>query len=352
MTLAMRKPAQWAALIVLSALFVVVLHLLHLPAALLLGPMAAGIVVATHGLTLRTPRWTFLIAQAVIGGMIARTMTPAIIVVMMAHCGLFLAAILAVVAASAVLGWLLARWGVLPGTVAVWGSSPGAATVMTLMAGAYGADSRLVAFMQYLRVVLVAVTASVVARLWVSVPAGEVTHMIWFPAIAWPPLMATLALATLGGYAGQILRIPAGPMVLPLALGAVLQGSGVLPIELPPWLLAVSYAVVGWNIGLTFTPAIVTHVARAFPRVAASILVQIAICGGLAFLLTRLAGIDPLTAYLATSPGGADSIAIIAAGSSVDLPFVMAFQTIRLMVVIFLSPRLARFMAGRMASVA
>ena len=40
----------------------------------------------------------------------------------------------------------------LPGTTAVWGSSPGAATAMVLMAEAFGADARLVAFMQYLRV--------------------------------------------------------------------------------------------------------------------------------------------------------------------------------------------------------
>jgi uncharacterized membrane protein AbrB (regulator of aidB expression) len=42
---------------------------------------------------------------------------------------------------------------------------PGAATVMMVMVEAYGADFRLVAFMQYLRVVLVAAVASVVALL-------------------------------------------------------------------------------------------------------------------------------------------------------------------------------------------
>ena len=105
--------------------------------------------------------------------------------------------------------------------------------------------------------------------------------------------------------------------------------------------------MVGWTIGLRFTAAIVVHVARALPRVAASIMVQIALCGGLAYLLTRLIGIDPLTAYLATSPGGADSIAVIAASSKVDLPFVMALQMVRLIAVILISPRLARFMAAR-----
>lgn len=40
----------------------------------------------------------------------------------------------------------------------------------------------------------------------------------------------------------------------------------------------------------------------------------------------------PLTAYLATSPGGADSVAIIAASAHVEISFVMAMQLARFLV--------------------
>ena len=49
-------------------------------------------------------------------------------------------------------------------------------------------------------------------------------------------------------------------------------------------------------------------------------------------------GTDPLTAYLATSPGGADSVAIIAASSNVDVPFVMAMQMARFILVLLVVP--------------
>ena len=145
------------------------------------------------------------------------------------------------------------------------------------------------------------------------------------------------------------MRIPAGSLLLPAAAGAVLHGSGTLHLELPPWLLAATYAMIGWNIGLSFTRAILLHAAQAFPRIVASILTLIALCGGLAYLLTRFAGIEPLTAYLATSPGGADSVAIIAASSKVDMPFIMALQSARLLIVVLIGPRLARFIAGRLS---
>ena len=143
------------------------------------------------------------------------------------------------------------------------------------------------------------------------------------------------------------LNVVATTYMVPLGIGAVLGGAGLLAIELPPWLLAISYAFVGWGIGLRFDRAILAHVARLVPRVTVSILTLIGVCGGFAVLLHVFAGIDPLTAYLATSPGGADSVAIIAASSPVDVPFVMALQTGRFLVVLLIGPRLARFVARR-----
>ena len=56
---------------------------------------------------------------------------------------------------------------------------------------------------------------------------------------------------------------------------------------------------------------------------------------------------DPLTAYLATTPGGLDVAAIIASDSDVDVPFVLSMQFARIVVVLVTGPSLARFLAGR-----
>jgi membrane AbrB-like protein len=131
-----------------------------------------------------------------------------------------------------------------------------------------------------------------------------------------------------------------------MILGTLLHLLAGVDFQLPPWLLALSYASIGWSIGLNFTKAILRHAARALPQIIGSILVLIAFCGGLAWLLSHLLGIDPLTAYLATSPGGMDSIAIIAAATqNVDISFVMALQTMRFLIVLLLGPSLARLIA-------
>ena len=340
---------KWALLLALSTAFVVFLELFALPASLLIGPMVAAILLAlTVGKgKLRVPFWPLQFGQVLVGLLMARTITPDILGTMAKDAPLFLLFIFSVIAIAAGLGWLLTRWQVLPGTTAVWGSSPGGASAMVIMSEAYGADARLVAFMQYLRVVFVAVGASVVSRLWVAADGAEPPPLILFPVVDWLAFAATTAFASLCAYGIHRLRIQGGNIIVPLFLGALLQGFGLLKIELPMWLLAIAYALVGWSIGLRFTRSILKHAARALPRVSASILLLMALCGLMAIALHKFAGIDPLTAYLATSPGGADSVAIIAASSDVDVPFVMAMQTGRFLVILMIGPTLARFIARR-----
>jgi membrane AbrB-like protein len=334
---------QWVLLLLLSTAFVLALEWANLPAALLIGPMLAGIVAGANGATVRLPKPAFHAAQAVIGCLIAASIEIEILTFFMRDWPLFLGTVLLTVAASSVLGWLVSRWKILPGSTAVWGSAPGAATPMVLMAEAFGADARLVAFMQYLRVIFVSVAAALVARLWVDTSGVELPAPVWFPAIQWPALSATLAIALGGGLAGRLLRLPSPYFLGSLILGVGLHLSGIVNFQLPEWLLAISYAAVGWSIGLNFTRTILHHAFRALGQIVLSILALMAFCGGLAWLIHHYAGVDPLTAYLATSPGGMDSVAIIAAASdNVNLSFVMAMQSARFLFVLLLGPALAR----------
>jgi membrane AbrB-like protein len=307
--------------------------------------MLAGIAIAAGGATARMPNRAFLVAQGIIGCMIARMVPLSIVGELVDRWPVFIFGVLAVIAVSTVLGWVLIRMQILPGTTVLWGSSPGAATAMIVMAEAYGADARLVAFMQYVRVALVAGAASIIARIWGLDISHAGADVAWFPPISPGPFLATLALAIGGPWISHKLQLRSGAFLLPLLLGLLLTHLGWMTIELPPWLLVLSYAVVGWSIGLRFTRPLLLHAAKAFPRVLACMLALIALCGVLAGVLVITAGVDPLSAYLATSPGGADSVAIIAAATKVDVPFVLAMQTTRLVAVIFLSPVITRYVA-------
>ena len=342
--------AWWGVLLPASAGLAWLLTAIHLPAGVLLGCMLVGIVFSSRDIQLRIPPILFAMAQGVLGCLMAHSLQPSALADVVTHWPVFLLVTSAVIAASAVLGWILMRRNIFPGTTAVWGLAPGAASAMVLMAESYGADTRLVAFMQYLRVAMVTATAALVARIFAphtgpSVVAG----MHWFTVGNQANVALTMLLAFGAALVARRLHIPAGAMVLPLLLGTALQATDLLVIELPGALLAVAYALIGWSIGLRFTRAILKHALRALPHVMGSIVALMAFGIVIATALSWLSGIDPLTAYLATSPGGADSVAVIAATSAVDTSFVMAMQLARFLMVLVLGPQVSKFVATRAA---
>lgn len=141
-----------------------------------------------------------------------------------------------------------------------------------------------------------------------------------------------------GAQLGHLSRVPAGALLVPMVLGAVVSNAGLVSLELPPWLLAPTYAVIGWQVGSRFDRPILLHALRALPRLLAANFVLIAVCAAFSALLVVIADIDPLTAYLATSPGGIDSVAIIGMAGHADMPFVMAMQIARFLLVLLVGP--------------
>jgi uncharacterized protein len=343
------RTGQWLLLLGISAALSAVFLWLAIPAALLLGPILAGIALTSGGGQVDVPNRPFVIAQGLIGVMVARMLPLSISGAIARQWPVFLAGALSVIVASAALGLLLSRMKVLPGSTALWGLSPGGAATMVVMAEAHGADARLVAFMQYLRVVIVVALASVVARLS-GLDVGH-AHAVaapvpWFPPIHWIALIETLVLAVVGAALGTLSRVQAGALLLPLFAAIALTQLGWVTIELPRWLLTFCYALLGWRIGLRFTLPLLIHAVRLFPRVLVCTLALVGFCAGLGVLLVVFLGVEPLTAYLATSPGGFDSVAVIASSSKVDAGFVMAMQMSRFLAVLLLGPVMARAMAA------
>ena len=203
--------------------------------------------------------------------------------------------------------------------------------------------------MQYLRVIFVVLTASLVAGLWLG-PEHPVSGAV-APAstrsasTSFLPLIETLAIAAAGTWLGLRLNIPAGGLLVPMAVAALLQGAGYLTITLPKELLLFGYGAIGLSIGLRFSRDLLRRTMRALPEMLAGTFALIGLCGLSAWILTRMLHIDALTAYLATSPGGLDSVAIIAAGSNADVPFVLALQTFRLLRVVLIGPLVAKLLS-------
>ena len=342
-----RKILQWMGLIAVSFLVTAFLSWAGLPAALLLGPMISSIIFGLSDSGLRLPPLALFAGQAIIGCMVARVLEPNLLGFFANEWPKVLLGVAVTVFSGGMVGFLMARYSSLPALTSAWGSAPGAAAVMVVYAGEFGADMQMVALMQYLRVIIVVLSASTISHLvfGVETPPGTVSPAASQLSASWGDFAITLGVAVAGGWLGRRLKVPGGVLLIPLIACTVLKMTGCITVTLPPWLLAISYAVLGWYIGLGFNRRLFFHAVRVMPQIITSALFIVSFCGIFAWLMSILTNVDALTAFLATSPGGIDAVAIIAVASHANISLVMATQIMRFFAVLATGPAIARWIS-------
>ncbi|MCW3011829.1 MAG: putative ammonia monooxygenase [Solirubrobacterales bacterium] len=258
---------------------------------------------------------------------------------------------LATLGLSVLCGMALARVTDLDRATAAFGTIAGGATGIIVMARELGADQRMVAVLQYLRVFVVVLLTPVLAAVAFG-SEGAAGSGGTLPAQEGGLQGLVFAAACVG--AGLLLArrvpFPAPTLLLPLLVAAVLTVTGAPGVAAVPELVQqLAFGVIGVEVGLRFTPASLRQAARVLLPALALIAALLVGSFALALVLAPLAGVSILSAYLATTPGGLYAVLAVAVGSGADTTFVLAVQVLRLLVMLVAAPALARRLAPRPA---
>jgi membrane AbrB-like protein len=252
------------------------------------------------------------------------------------------AATLAVTIAA---GLVLARLAGLDRPTASLGMVAGGASGIVAMADELGGDDRLVAFMQYLRVLVITLLTPVLVPLAFGVHApggGPDPGPVLGSAGGWA---LTAGAGVAGVVAGPRLKIPAPALIGPLLLTAALSLAGLTgDTQVPPLARETGFALIGIQIGLGFDRDTLREIARLLLPVVLAIAGLLAACFALAWLLELTTDIPLLDAYLATTPGGLYAVLPIAYGSGADTTFVLAVQGLRLFAMVLAAPAVVRWL--------
>jgi membrane AbrB-like protein len=314
------------------------------PAPHLFEALVVGLVAALTGMTrAQVPGWLLTAAQAITGVVLGTYLTWASIsavgsewIAVVAMTGLTLAL-------SLVLGVLLARTTPLSPPTASLGMIAGGSAGVVAASDDLGADARQVAFIQYLRLGLVVLTAPLLVRYvlhpistgeYGAVGPREIEVEASFGAYVFCAVVAIV-----GAGAALRARLPAGALIGPLVLAAVLTGSGLVHRVTPPEFPRESaFTIIGLAIGLRFTREAIVQMRRLLPKILLFVVALIAVTGLLAWALSAVTSITPLNAYLATTPGGINAVLVVAFASGAKTGFVFAVQTLRLFVMVLVAP--------------
>jgi uncharacterized protein len=347
----MRGLAPWVALAAATGAVGWALGAVGLPSSFLFGALLLGLVVAiARPDRLAVPDRVFAAGQAVTGVTLGAYLQSSALQVVGRSWLPVLLASAATLVLSLGAGVILARLTATDTRTAALGMVAGGASGIVGMADDLGGDDRLVAFMQYARVLIVVLLTPLLVPLvfsghHVSGASAVESGPVFGHPIDW---VATIALAVVGVVVARGIRMPAatllGPMILSGAVTLASIGDGFV---VPPVLRETAFAVIGLRIGLRFTVATVRTVGRLLVPVTLCILGLLVACFGLAVALELSTPASLLDAYLATTPGGLYAVLAVAFGAGANTTFIIAVQGLRVLVMVLLAPVMVRWLIPR-----
>jgi membrane AbrB-like protein len=223
----------------------------------------------------------------------------------------------------------------------------GGASGIVAMARDLGADARMVAVLQYLRVLLIVVLMPVVATVGFGAQSGAAAAVA-DDVPGWPAgVLFTVGCAVGGLVVGRLVRLPVASLLGPLVAAAVVDLTGLGGgAEVPGLLGSAAFLVIGLQVGVSFTRESLRTIGRALPLALGVILALVAASAGLGAVLSAATGASALDGYLATTPGGLYAVLATASDIGADVTFVLAVQVLRLFVMLLSAPLVARWLRG------
>jgi membrane AbrB-like protein len=322
-----------------------------LDSAFLFAALLVGLAVALllPGSRTAVPRPAFIAAQATLGAMLG-TFLDSSSLSSLADDWLPVAVVsVGTLVLSVAAGLVLTRTTEVDAPTGTLGMVAGGASGIVAMADELGADARLVAFMQYLRVLVVVLSIPVIVALGFPAAGGG-------PGPDDGPLLAgasdwllVSAVAFAGAWVGRLTRLPAATLLGPLLLAGAIALIWPDALEVPPLAREVAFALIGLEVGLRFTVETLRAMGRLLVPVVVAILALMAGSFLFALGLAATTSASLLESYLATTPGGLYAVLAVAFGAGADTTFVVAVQTLRLLSLVILAPFVVRWVVSRVA---
>jgi membrane AbrB-like protein len=313
-------------------------------AALLIGLTVALLLPNSRAVV---PRRAFIAAQARLGVMLG-TFLESSSLSALADDWLPVAVVgIGTLLLSVAAGLVLTRTTEVDAPTATLGMVAGGASGIVAMADELGADARLVAFMQYLRVLVVVLTIPLIVALGfpgTGSGLGPDDGPLLAGAADW---LLTAAVAVAGGWAGRLTRLPAATLLGPLLLAGTITLIWPDALDVPPLAREVAFALIGLEVGLRFTPETLRAMGRLLGPVVVAILALMAGSFVFALGLSATTSASLLESYLATTPGGLYAVLAVAFGAGANTTFVVAVQTLRLLSLVILAALVVRWVVGR-----
>lgn len=313
-------------------------HLLHLPAGLLMGGAVATAIASLVGFRPLVPTSLrdagFVVVGMTLGTNVAPNTLDLIPLWPVTLAGLAVA-LLIMVAASTLMLRHVFRYDT---ATAYLSSFPGHLSfVIGLSESGYG-NTRQIAVIQSMRILLLTVLVPIVARVTSThdlnpLPTGQEMALL--------PLVILVIVAVAGGFAFKMMRIPAAFVLGPMVVAITGKLTGMYDGRLPTLLTAGGYVLMGALIGSRFADTSIGELKRMALAGSMVTLICVSIVSLAALAFSSLVGMPFGQIWLGLAPGALESMGALGIALGFDTAFIAAHHTARFFLLTLSIPSVA-----------
>ncbi len=271
--------------------------------------------------------------QWIIGTGLGLYFTPQMVNLIFNNIGALALGVLWALVLGCIFSLIQYRYHKLDWATAWFSSCIGGASEMVNLAQRYNAEADKVAASHSLRIVLLVIIVPIFIQLNYSVNSDTLTYKI-YPDHNSLDLILLLILSLLGVKAAQFLNI-LNPWVLgPIMMIGILTFFDFKLGVLPQYLIAFGQLCIGWSLGSKL-PLNFFRLNQGFVLLSLTMnIVALVFSIVLAQYIAQYFSVDPATMVLGFAPGGIAEMALIAKALNLVVPLVVAYQLLRLIVVL------------------
>lgn len=320
-------------------------HLLHLPLPWTLGAIAASALAAVTLNRWRLPARVRVWARPVVGVLAGSGFAPGVI----ESIASWWPALLIVAGYSLVIsaiGYVVfRRWLGFDVPTAYFAATPGGLAELSLLGGSLGADTKMLVLIHAVRVITVVVFVSLLAQFMGGTQAGSPSGPVGGGHHSPEEWAILVACGVLGLLVARRLRLPGGPLIIPMFFSAVVHATGLTDAAPPYWIVAFAQVLIGSIVGSRFAGITLIQIRQGLlvAGLWAGFMVTTAALVGIAG--AWLLGMPFTWLLLALAPGGAAEMLVITYALGADVAFVALCQVARINLVLACAPLFFRHVA-------
>lgn len=288
-------------------------------------------------------RWVRLVFMSIIGAMIGSRFSPELLTLLpnfwISGLALIPFILLAHGGNYAIMRGL-GRYGKLD---AYFASLPGGIIDASALAEEAGADLRIVTTQHFIRIILVVAS---VPLLFLFIE-GEAVGSLAGQTMAnsdydFADIAILLSIALIGLFFGQLTKLPVSHMIGPMLLALMLSVSGVVEIDIPPWLGHAAQYMVGTALGAQFSGVSRRLLARGFGMGLLSGIYMLLLASTFALILVKFVPADFGALFISFAAGGLAEMSLIALSLNFNPVVVALHHLVRILLTVYMGIFLSR----------